>query len=183
MTESVTPPLNRRQLAKRRTAENVLRAARGGFEVQGYEKATIRSIAKAAGMSTGAVFANYQDKAELYAAAFGHPPISPEIGRAALLALRALTVDLDGENGTQDAVDQLAAIDRLRAHAHSVLELAKFPPLPDGQPDPEETALVDVMQWALETGRPGESTTAGAGFVHHAQGQDGERIDVTPVGG
>lgn len=144
------PNLNKRQLAKARTAANVLRAARGGFEIQGYEKATIRSIAKAAGMSTGAVFANYQDKAELYAAAFGHPPISPEIGRAALLALRALTVDLDGDSGTQDLVDQMAAIDRLRRHAESVLELAKFPPLPDGQPDPEETALVDVMQWALE---------------------------------
>lgn len=155
MTDSTTPSadaptLNRRQIAKARTADKVLAAARAFFETRGYQEATIRRIAQAAGMSTGAVFANYQDKAELYAAAYGHPPISPEIGRAALLALRALTVDLDGENGTQDMVDQLGAIDRLRRHAESVLELAAFPPLPDGQPDPEESALVDVMQWALE---------------------------------
>lgn len=155
MTDSVTPSadaptLNKRQVAKARTADKVLAAARAFFETRGYQEATIRRIAQAAGMSTGAVFANYQDKAELYAAAFGHAPISPEIGRAALLALRGLTVDLDGENGTQDLIDQMAAIDRLRRHAESVLELAKFPPLPDGQPDPEEAALVEVMQWALE---------------------------------
>lgn len=152
MTESVTPTErpNLRVLAKQRTAEKVMKAARALFETEGYAKATIRDIAKAAGMSTGAVFANYTDKAELYALAYGHPPISPEIGRAALKALRALSVDLDGQSGTQDMVDQLAAIDRLRAHAEAVTLLAKFPPLPAGQPDPEETSLVDVMQWALE---------------------------------
>ncbi len=151
MTDTTTPSadapnLNKRQLAKARTAANVLRAARGGFEIQGYEKATIRSIAKAAGMSTGAVFANYADKAELYQAAFGHPPISPEIGRAALLALRAMTVDL----GQGDMADLVEAGQRLHRHAQAVLELSKFPPLPDGQPDPAEVPLVDVMQWALE---------------------------------
>ena len=113
MTDTTTAgdkPLNRRQLAKRRTAENVLRAARGGFEIQGYEKATIRSIAAAAGMSTGDDWPDF---------------LKRELG-----------------------------------HAEDVLELAKFGrecrvPMPD----------------------------AGAGFVHHALGQDGERVDVTPVGG
>lgn len=151
MTEPVTPEkTNKRTAAKARTSTRVLEAARGYFQTAGYEQATIRSIAKAVGMSTGAVFANYTDKRELYALAMGHPPISPEIGRAALHALRALTVDLDGENGTQDPVDQLAAIDKLRRHAEAVLELAKFPPLPDDGPDPEDTPLTDVMQWALE---------------------------------
>lgn len=142
--------MNRRQASKKRTGELVLRKAREIFATQGYEAATIRSIARACGMSTGAVFANYRDKAELYAFAYGHPPVSPETGRAALLALRALMVDLDGERGAQDPRDQMTAIDRLRRHARAVLELAKFPPLPDGQPDPDEAALVDVMQWALE---------------------------------
>lgn len=150
MTESVPPPLNRRQAAKLRTSAKVMNAARLLFQTKGYDATTIRMIAKEAGMSTGAVFANYQDKAELYALAFGHPPISCETGVAALRALRALTVDLDGESGTQELVDQMAAIDKLRNHARDVLELAKFPPLPDDQPDPEETPLVDVMQWALE---------------------------------
>src|SRR5690606_38447944 len=40
------------------------------FAERGYDAATIRDIAKGAGMSTGAVFANFQDKAELFEAVF-----------------------------------------------------------------------------------------------------------------
>jgi len=60
--------VNRRQAAKVRTRQKVLDAARGLFAERGYEPATIRDIAKGAGMSTGAVFANFQDKAELFEA-------------------------------------------------------------------------------------------------------------------
>lgn len=63
-----TPRLNRRQAAKVRTRQKVLDAARALFAERGYEPATIRDIAKGAGMSTGAVFANFQDKAELFEA-------------------------------------------------------------------------------------------------------------------
>lgn len=66
--ESETPRLNRRQAAKVRTRQKVLEAARTLFAERGYEPATIRDIAKGAGMSTGAVFANFQDKAELFEA-------------------------------------------------------------------------------------------------------------------
>jgi len=62
------PRLNRRQAAKVRTRAKVLEAARTLFAARGYEPATIRDIAKGAGMSTGAVFANFQDKAELFEA-------------------------------------------------------------------------------------------------------------------
>jgi AcrR family transcriptional regulator len=62
--------LNRRQAAKIRTREKVLEAASQLFAERGYDAATIRDIAKAAGMSTGAVFANFQDKAELFEAVF-----------------------------------------------------------------------------------------------------------------
>ena len=62
------PRLNRRQAAKVRTRQKVLDAARGLFAERGYEPATIRDIARGAGMSTGAVFANFQDKAELFEA-------------------------------------------------------------------------------------------------------------------
>ena len=62
------PRLNRRQAAKVRTRQKVLEAARNLFAERGYEPATIRDIAKGAGMSTGAVFANFQDKAELFEA-------------------------------------------------------------------------------------------------------------------
>lgn len=65
-TASSEPRMNRRQAAKIRTRGKVLDAARGLFAERGYDAATIRDIAKAAGMSTGAVFANFQDKAELF---------------------------------------------------------------------------------------------------------------------
>src|SRR5690606_32535746 len=67
-SETETPRLNRRQAAKVRTRQKVLDAARELFAERGYEPATIRDIAKGAGMSTGAVFANFQDKAELFEA-------------------------------------------------------------------------------------------------------------------
>ena len=66
--DSETPRPNRRQAAKVRTRQKVLDAARALFAERGYEPATIRDIAKGAGMSTGAVFANFQDKAELFEA-------------------------------------------------------------------------------------------------------------------
>ncbi len=67
-SEAEAPRLNRRQAAKVRTRQKVLDAARALFAERGYEPATIRDIAKGAGMSTGAVFANFQDKAELFEA-------------------------------------------------------------------------------------------------------------------
>lgn len=56
----------RRSLAKQNTRAKVLAAARTLFAGAGYEGATIRDIAAAAGMSTGAVFANFTDKSDLF---------------------------------------------------------------------------------------------------------------------
>jgi AcrR family transcriptional regulator len=56
----------RRALAKLQTRNRVLAAARKLFGEHGYEGATIRDIAAAAEMSTGAVFANFTDKADLF---------------------------------------------------------------------------------------------------------------------
>jgi AcrR family transcriptional regulator len=61
-----SPPVTRRALAKARTRENLMTAAKGLFTERGYEEATVRDIASAAGMSTGAVFANFTDKADLF---------------------------------------------------------------------------------------------------------------------
>jgi AcrR family transcriptional regulator len=58
--------VTRRALAKQRTRERVLAAARRLFSERGYDGATIRDIAQAAGMSTGAVFASFADKSELF---------------------------------------------------------------------------------------------------------------------
>lgn len=56
----------RRALAKQQTRHKVIAAARKLFSENGYEGATIRDIAAAAGMSTGAVFANFSDKSDLF---------------------------------------------------------------------------------------------------------------------
>lgn len=79
----------RRAAARAATQAKVLAAAQALFESQGYEAVTIRGIAAAAGMSTGAIFANWAGKAEVYRDVFGHEPISPEIGRQLLAALEA----------------------------------------------------------------------------------------------
>jgi AcrR family transcriptional regulator len=64
--ETAIKPPTRRALAKQQTRAKVLAAARRLFSEQGYEGATIRDIASAAGMSTGAVFANFTDKSDLF---------------------------------------------------------------------------------------------------------------------
>ncbi len=64
--ETPTRAPTRRALAKQQTRSKVLAAARRLFSEQGYEGATIRDIASAAGMSTGAVFANFTDKSDLF---------------------------------------------------------------------------------------------------------------------
>jgi AcrR family transcriptional regulator len=58
--------LTGRALSKQRTREKIIDAARQLFNARGYEGATVRDIAGAAGMSTGAVFASFADKAELF---------------------------------------------------------------------------------------------------------------------
>lgn len=88
MTEQIEEAIrpDRRAQAKALTYRKVKDAAAGLFAAEGgYEAATIRSIAKAAGMSTGAVFASFRDKAAIYRAIYGHKPISPEQGRALAL--------------------------------------------------------------------------------------------------
>ena len=55
-----------RAMAKQRTREKILASAKSLFTEKGYEGATIRDIAAAAGMSTGAVFASFTDKSDLF---------------------------------------------------------------------------------------------------------------------
>ena len=64
-TAAAKPP-TRRALAKLQTRAKVMAAARKLFSEEGYEGATIRDSAAVAGMSTGAVFANFADKADLF---------------------------------------------------------------------------------------------------------------------
>lgn len=59
-------PLGVRAAAKARTRRKLIEAAKQLFMERGYEGATVRDIAASAGLSTGAVFASFSDKAELF---------------------------------------------------------------------------------------------------------------------
>jgi AcrR family transcriptional regulator len=66
MPDPVTERPNRRAENKARTRQKVLEAAKTLFMQRGYEGATMRDIAAEAGLSTGALFANFTDKADLF---------------------------------------------------------------------------------------------------------------------
>jgi AcrR family transcriptional regulator len=103
---------NQRALAKQRTREKILAAAKALFAERGYEGATIRDIAKAAGMSTGAVFASFTDKSDLFA----------EIAEAVQADLhRALRGAQEGLEGEPAVVAMLQT-----AAEHQLGELALF---------------------------------------------------------
>ncbi|MFM8236762.1 MAG: TetR family transcriptional regulator [Actinomycetota bacterium] len=53
------------------TRERLLDAAAAVFETRGYEGARLQDIARAAGLTTGAVYANFRGKDELLVAAIG----------------------------------------------------------------------------------------------------------------
>jgi len=85
------PKLNKRQLAKADTRAKVIAAAQALWAEPGtYEFWGIRDIAAHIGMSTGAVFANFASKADLWREAMGYePPVDCEAVRAALKAQAA----------------------------------------------------------------------------------------------
>lgn len=55
-----------RAARKAQTCEAIKTQARRLFIAHGYEAVTIRWIASAAGRTTGAIFAHFEDKADLY---------------------------------------------------------------------------------------------------------------------
>ena len=59
-------PTSLRAQSKLKTRRRVLDSARQLFMERGYEAATIRDIASEAGLSTGAVFASFIDKTDLF---------------------------------------------------------------------------------------------------------------------
>ena len=116
VNESEAPRLNRRQAAKVRTRQKVLEAARTLFAERGYEPATIRDIAKGAGMSTGAVFANFQDKAELFEAVLSEDmamlagTMTAAAATETSLRARLLAALAAGYHGTLDQLPLVQAV-------------------------------------------------------------------------
>ena len=61
---------NRRQIQKEETREIIQETAYSLFERNGYEKTTMRDLAKQAGVGIGTIFTHFPDKPSLLAAAF-----------------------------------------------------------------------------------------------------------------
>lgn len=88
----MTEQLNKRQQAKANTRSKVIDGARALWKEPGtYQTNGIREIAVYIGMSTGAVFANFDSKDDLWRAAFDcEPPIDSALTRAAPALQKAL---------------------------------------------------------------------------------------------
>ena len=56
----------RRETERRQRVETILNAARGEFLKKGYQGATMRDIARRAGVTTGALYFHFPGKDELY---------------------------------------------------------------------------------------------------------------------
>ena len=98
---------------KLETRQLVYRKAREQFMIHGYEGVGIREIAKACGMSTGAVNGNCEGKADLYQKVMGHRPVFSETGSLAIAALASIgwRIDRGGSISERD-IDALQAIGR-----------------------------------------------------------------------
>lgn len=127
--EAPARPLNRRQVAKARTRGKVIESSRRLFAQRGYDAATIRDIAREAGMSTGAVFANFQDKSELF-----DTVLAEDLARLAEALTRGIKTGTDLKSrlqngfvaGYEATLEQLPLVQAVVARAwHQPLDEAK----------------------------------------------------------
>lgn len=95
--------LTNRQKAKARTRAKMITKARDLFATRDYHAVTIRDIAKAMRMTTGAIFGHFSGKAELFEAALGFaPPVDGPLTRAAPMLLSAMLDLLEPYNEGSD---------------------------------------------------------------------------------
>lgn len=112
----MTDRLNKRELAKAATRQKVIDAAKtlwtipGSYRDRGDGGAGIREIAAHMGMSTGAVFANFDTKDDVWRAAFGcEPPVDCVLTRAAPDLFQALQDLVDVRPEVAENEDPFAA--------------------------------------------------------------------------
>lgn len=63
----------KREAQKAETKAKIVAQARAMFRAEGYDAVSMRAVAKAAGMTTGAIFAHFSGKEALYVAALESP--------------------------------------------------------------------------------------------------------------
>lgn len=76
-----------RAIAAAKTRAAILDTARDLFTKHGYEDVTLRVVAKAAGVSTGALMGAWYGKDDLFYEAMGRRPVREAVGAAALARL------------------------------------------------------------------------------------------------
>jgi AcrR family transcriptional regulator len=111
--KSMTKKINQRAAAKAATRDRAIASAQklwaepGSYEAQG-----IREIAADMGMSTGAVFANFASKADLWVAAFPAAPVPVDsvLTRAAPRLLALLKRELEDGFTAQAYMDGYALV-------------------------------------------------------------------------
>lgn len=81
---------------KTETRAHVLAVARSMFEESGFDT-TLRAIAAFAGCSTGAIFAHWSSKDELFVEAVGRPHLTDARGAELLAALQQAAPDVADE--------------------------------------------------------------------------------------
>lgn len=115
-----------RKARKAATRQRVIEGAREAFKVLDYNEATIRGLAKAIGMSTGAIYANFEAKDDLWREAMGtNPPVDGPMTRAAPLLAGAIVAARTalGLMGDVDSEVVRAALKKIDA----AIELASSP--------------------------------------------------------
>jgi len=133
--------INKRDAAKAKTRQRVMDAAKSVWTKPGSynSNGSIRGIAKTAGLSTGAIFANYDSKEDLWLAVFECPaPIDSALTRAASEMRRVLQNLI--EHRPEVIGTQPAPIAKDWADAERIIEQLKDHDLLNQQPDQEQLA-------------------------------------------
>ena len=100
-----------------RTACLILHAARLAFFSRPYGEVRLRDLARSAGLSTGAIFCHFRDKADLFEAAMGYN--YERFARAAPYLHRAVKALLPEGWGDDDTMDHLPGV-KLARYALSI---------------------------------------------------------------
>ena len=84
------------------TRADVVAAARRLFEKRGFESVTIRDVAAAAGMSTGAIFCSFDGKASLFVGAFPTDHRRRRVAEGACNAFHGFNIWASGSSALRD---------------------------------------------------------------------------------
>lgn len=101
----------KRDAAKENTRKLLLESARHQFQLNGFAGATVRDIAYGAGFSTGAIFGNWANKDEVFAAAYPDDYMVKKVAQAICLALgyNYVTCYIDNEAKWEEAARRALA--------------------------------------------------------------------------